>query len=142
MWRIIVAVILGYAVTGMLIFGTDKIFAFAISGFAEMHTLPTFYFAISLCTDTLYSIAGGWTCAAVARYAARQAVIALIVLGELFGLAATIAGWATVPHYFSLALMVIYPPAVWFGGSLRKQVRAQAAGLFQSGLRRHFRISA
>ena len=75
-------------------------------------------------TDAIYSALGGWTCAAIARINVEKHVekhvLALIVLGELVGLAATIVNWAIIPHYFSLGLMILYPPAVWIGGRLRK----------------------
>ncbi|HZL55557.1 MAG TPA: hypothetical protein VFC21_00650 [Bryobacteraceae bacterium] len=48
MWRSVAAVVFGYVVTGILIFGTDKIFSFIIPNFNQMHALPTYYFGVSL----------------------------------------------------------------------------------------------
>ncbi len=120
MWRSIAAVVFGYLITGVLIVITDQIFALTIPGFKQMAMPPDFYFAISIVTDALYSAAGGWTCAAIANRRVGDHVLALIVLGELVGVASTVALWGTVPHYFSFALLAIYPPAVWLGSKLKK----------------------
>jgi hypothetical protein len=120
MVRSFAAVICGYIVTGILIFATDQTFAATVPGFNDMPMPPRFYFLISICTDTLYSVLGGWTCAAIAKTRVRDRVLALIALGELVGVVSTIALWGTVPHYFSFALLVLYPPAVWIGSLFRK----------------------
>jgi hypothetical protein len=127
MWRSIAAVFFGYAVTGILIFGTDLIFAATVPGFSQMTMPPTYYFAVSIVTDTLYSVLGGWVCALIAKRRIRDHVLALIALGELVGVASTVAFWNHVPHYFSFALIVLYPPAVWIGSRLKKADRAAAA---------------
>jgi hypothetical protein len=120
MWRSIAAVLFGYLITGVLIVMTDQVFALTIPGFKQLAIPPDYYFAISIVTDAIYSAVGGWTCAAIAKTRIREHVIALIVLGELAGVASTVALWKTVPHYFSFALLLLYPPAVWFGSKLRK----------------------
>jgi len=56
----------------------------------------------------------------LAKTRVRDRVLALIALGELVGVVSTIALWGTVPHYFSFALLVLYPPAVWIGSLFRK----------------------
>ena len=131
MFRLIMAVVCGYAGTGVLIFLTDQLFGLFIPGFKTMKMPPLYYFAVSLCLDTLYSIAGGYICAVIAQGLSRTATWGLILFGEGMGLAATIMLWKTVPHWWSLALMVLYPPAVWIGSSLRtragKPVRASMA---------------
>ena len=93
MVRSFAAVICGYIVTGILIFATDQTFAATVPGFNDMPMPPRFYFLISICTDTLYSVLGGWTCAAIAKTRVRDRVLALIALGELVGVVSTIALW-------------------------------------------------
>lgn len=115
MLRIALAVILGYVLIGLLVVGTDQLFALAIPGFDTMVPRPAFYYAISLIASTVYSIIGGWTCAAIARTRVELAAKALIVLGELAGLAATVMLWKIAPHYYNLTLLLLYPIAVWFG---------------------------
>jgi hypothetical protein len=120
MLRSVAAVVFGYLITGLLIVITDQIFELVIPGFKQMAMPPDSYFAISIVTDALYSAVGGWTCASIAKTRIRDHVLALIVLGELVGVVSTVALWNTVPHYFSFALLAIYPPAVWLGFKLKK----------------------
>jgi hypothetical protein len=120
MWRSIAAVVFGYLITGVLIVITDQIFELTIPGFKQMAMPPDFYFGVSIVTDALYSAVGGWTCAAIAKTRIRDHVLALIALGELMGVASTVALWQKVPHYFSFTLLALYPPAVWLGSRLRK----------------------
>ena len=120
MWRSIAAVVFGYLITGVLIVITDQIFELTIPGFRQMAMPPDFYFATSIVTDALYSAAGGWLCAVIAKTRVRDHVLALIVFGELAGVASTVALWSKVPHYFSFALLAVYPPAVWLGSKLKK----------------------
>jgi hypothetical protein len=119
MVRIIGAVLAGYIAIGVLVVLTDQIFALAIPGFRNMFTPPLYYFVIVLCTDTLYSIAGGYVCAACARTSARTAALGLIIFGEIVGVVTSILGWRIQPHWFAFALLVLFPLAVWIGYRLR-----------------------
>jgi hypothetical protein len=119
MLRIIGAVLAGYFAIGVLVVLTDQIFAAAIPGFRSMATPPLYYFVIVTFTDTLYTIAGGYLCAACARAAARTATLGLIIFGEIVGVVTTILGWRIQPHWFAFALLVLFPFAVWIGYKLR-----------------------
>ena len=115
MVRTILAVIVGFLFIGMLITGTDQIFAFGIDGFDTQADKPNYYYLISIATDNFYSIIGGWVCATIAKNDLRRSANGLIILGELAGVASTVFLWKTVPHYYSFALLILYPPAVLFG---------------------------
>lgn len=117
----ILGVLLGYAATGVLIFGTDQLFAVVIPGFRSMSMPPLYYFVVSIFTDTIYSVIGGLVCAKVAKAQARGATLGLIIFGELVGVLSTFYLWHTVPHYYSFALLIVYPPAVWIGSHLAGQ---------------------
>jgi hypothetical protein len=119
MVRVVGAVLAGYAAVGVLVVLTDLIFAAVIPGFRAMATPPLYYFAIVTCTDALYSIAGGYLCAVIAGASIRKATLGLMVFGELMGLVSTILGWHIQPHWFAMALLVLFPLAVWIGSSLR-----------------------
>jgi hypothetical protein len=118
MLRTIIAVLVGYMFIGALIFGTDQLFAASIPGFSSMPMPPDYYFGWSVVTDTIYSVVGGLVCAWIARSAARKATIGLMIFGELAGLASTVYLWKMVPHWYSFALLILYPPAVWWGSVL------------------------
>ena len=115
--------------TGLLIFSTDQLFAALIPGFKAMTTPPLYYFLISVVTDALYSIIGGFLCARIAHPPFRRnAMFSLILLGELVGVVSTIFLWKIVPHWWSFALLLLYPPAVWLGFKLQsRQTRLHQA---------------
>jgi hypothetical protein len=128
MLRTVIAVIAGYALIGVLVVFTDQLFSVAIQGFNSLATPPRYYFALSLLTDTFYSVLGGYLCAAIARSASKNATLALMIGGEIVGLVSMIAFWKTVPHWFGLALLVVYPPAIWIGSRLgSRDQRSMAA---------------
>jgi hypothetical protein len=119
MVRIAAAVLAGYVAIGILVVLTDQIFAAAIPGFRAITTPPLYYFATVALTDTLYSVAGGYLCAAIARGAVRKATLGLMIFGEIFGVASTIIGWSVQPHWFAYALLVLFPLGAWCGSRLR-----------------------
>ena len=117
MTRTILGAVLGYAFIGVLIAGTDYLVGHLIRGFSTMKVPPTWYFLASLVTDTLYTLAGGWLCAVISLRDLR-ATVGLIIIGEVMGIASTVYLWNTVPHFYSFYLLIMYPPAVWFGAKL------------------------
>jgi hypothetical protein len=121
MIRTILAIVGGYAAIGILVVTTDQIFAALIPGFRQMATPPPYYFGISLLTDTIYTLAGGYLCALIAREHFRNATLGLMIFGELVGIASQIAFWNNVPHWYAIALLILFPPAVWIGSRLRSR---------------------
>jgi len=119
MLRAIGSIFAGYIAIGVLVVLTDQVFAAAIPGFRNMSMPPLYYFVIVLCTDTLYTVGGGYLCAACARASARTATLGLMVFGEIAGIVSTILGWRIQPHWFAFALLVLFPIAVWIGYKLR-----------------------
>lgn len=115
MLRTIAGVIVGYLVTGMLIFGTDRV-AGAMFGKDQNGMGPHWYLGVSILTGAIYALLGGFVCTMIARERPRSALIGLVVVGELVGLASTAAYWGKVPLWYSLGLLIVYPPSTWFGG--------------------------
>ena len=130
MLRTGLAAIAGYALIGVLVIFTDQLFSVAFQGFRGLATPPPTYFVLSLFTDSFYSILGGYLCASIAKGVSKNATLWLMVGGEIVGLATTIALWKTTPHWFALALLVVYPPAVWIGSRLgSRDQRSEAPGI-------------
>lgn len=119
MIRIVGAVLAGYVAVGVLVVLTDQIFAVAVPGFRAMTPPPLYYFVIVTITDALYSIVGGYLCAVIARASAHRATLSLMIFGEIMGVASTILQWHTEPHWAAIALLILYPIAVWIGSKLR-----------------------
>lgn len=127
MRQVIGAAIAGYVAIGILVVCTDQLFAVLVPGFKSMPMPPTYYFQVSLLTDTVYSILGGYLCAWLAGALARKATLWLMAIGEVLGVVSVIVFWSTVPHWFGFGLLIVYPPAVWVGSWLRSR-GMQAAG--------------
>ena len=104
---------------GVLIVFTDQLFSLLTWGFNPVAGPPRYYYALSLLTDTFYTVLGAYCCAALARDAARAATLGLMIGGELIGISAVIALWHTTPRWFALALLLVYPPAVRAGSRAR-----------------------
>jgi hypothetical protein len=115
MGRTVVGVIAGYLGIGALVAFTDMLFAAFVPGWKQMAHPPLYYFAISLVTDFLYSIAGGYICAVIAKSRWKSATVALIVMGEVIGVVSQALLWKTVPHWFGIGLLIVYPLGVWIG---------------------------
>jgi hypothetical protein len=114
-FRTILAVLLGFALTRALIAVTDALFGVKTPG--------TGYFALSFAMDTIACLLGGWLCAIISRNDV-QAVIGLILFGEILAIGSTIFAWSQRSHLYSLCLLGMYPPAIWFGARLRKKLTA------------------
>jgi hypothetical protein len=120
--RNVLAVLAGYVAVGILVLLTDQIFAAAVPGFRSMTAPPLYYFVVVTVTDAMYSIGGGFVCAAIAGGSASKATLGLAVFGELMGVASTIAGWRIQPHWFAFALLILFPLGVWLGYKLRTEL--------------------
>jgi lysylphosphatidylglycerol synthetase-like protein (DUF2156 family) len=119
MARIIGAVLAGYVAVGVLVILTDLIFAAVVPGFRAMTPPPLYYFVTLTFSNTLYSIAGGYLCAAIARASIHKATLGLMIFGEIMGVVAIVLSWHTEPHWYAFALLVLFPLAVWIGSRLR-----------------------
>lgn len=115
MVRNILAAIVGFAFIGVLVVCTDQLFSFAIDGFDAMDPRPTFYYAISLVTTTIWDMIGAWTCSILAKDGAGKAGRLLGMGGEVLLLIATVMLWKKVPHYYTIGLLATYPLAILFG---------------------------
>lgn len=115
MGRVIAAILAGYGAIGLLIVVTDRLFALVVPGFAAMANPPLYYYCVSLGTDFVYSVFGGYVCGRIARTRYVAATIGLIAFGETIGLGSQAMLWRTVPHWFGIGLLVLYPIAVWIG---------------------------
>ncbi len=82
-------------------------------------TVPSAYYALSAATAVVYSIAGGYLCAAVAGAFTGKAKLTLILLGESAGIVVIVWLWPWAPHRFTAVILGIYPLCLWIGSKLR-----------------------
>ena len=119
MGRIVAAIIFGYITIALLVIITTQIVSAIIPGFQTATTPHVYYF--NLVINTLYAIVGGYLCSTVARASPRTAAIGLIILGEVLGMIAQARLWNHVPHWFGIALLVLYAVGVWIGSALSRR---------------------
>ena len=114
--RTVLAVIAGYLVNGILVAVTEQLFASIIPG---AKTAPLVdYFALDLISQCLYTVIGGYLCYLIAQASQRTAIVALMGLGVLVGAVSLVGSWKTEPHWYGIALLVVYSPCVWIGWKL------------------------
>ena len=123
MVRAILAAVAAYLGIGALVVFTDQILSLLTHSAASP---PTGYFVTSVVTDSFHSLLGGYICAAIGKQSARLATRILLVGGELIGIGAVIAYWRSMPHWFALALLVVFPVCVASGSQLHRQREAAA----------------
>jgi hypothetical protein len=116
--RTVIAVIGSFLAIGILVRFTDMLFARLVQGWDPKQP-PLFYFAVSLGTDFIYSIIGGYLCALIAEERRRTATFWLIFMGEVIGIAVQLTIWNKVPHWYAIGLLILYPIAIWIGSNLR-----------------------
>jgi hypothetical protein len=61
---------------------------------------------------------GGWVAIRIAQRRQMRHAVGLIVFGELIGIATQAALWNTVPHWYGVSLLVLYPAGVWLGAKI------------------------
>lgn len=105
--RILLAVLAGYAANALLIAGTEQLLPMAFSG--------TKYFVADVITQCLIQVASGYLCSRIAKAKRRSATIGLIAFGLLIGAVSVAASWHTEPHWYAVALLVVYAPCIWIG---------------------------
>lgn len=87
---------------------------------------PPYYFAVSLGTDFVYTIVGGYLCALIAEGNRRRATLWLILLGEALGVVVQAMLWGSVPHWYGIGLLILYPVGIWVGSRLSGEGAAPA----------------
>jgi hypothetical protein len=121
MVRIAGAVLAGYIAMGVLATLTGRILVVVIPSFRTMTTVPMSYYVASTVTNTLYSIIGGYICAAVASASAGRATLVLMILGGVASVVAAVWFWVYLPLWFTFAMVGVLPLGVWIGSRLRQR---------------------
>jgi hypothetical protein len=116
--RSVGAVLAGYVAIGILVVLTDQVWSMSVRDFSALPQPPTYYFAITLVTDFLYSAVGGLVAIRIGQRRQMRHAVGLIFFGELIGIATQIALWKTVPHWYGLSLLILYPVGVWLGAKI------------------------
>jgi hypothetical protein len=120
MMRSILAVLGGWGIVGVLVVLTDLVLGFFFPEEYRPGRLPPDYLlAVSLGTAIAYSVLGGWLTAVIALRKRWRHILGLVLWGELMGLMSTVFTWGQIQHWYSIALLLAWFPAVALGGYFR-----------------------
>ncbi len=114
--RNIAAVLAAYIVNGLLVLATEQLLSSIHTG---GQTQPSYYFVVDLISQCLYTVAAGYLCCAIAPPSHRVALVGLIGLALLVGTVSLTSSWKSEPHWYGLALLLVYAPCAWLGWVLR-----------------------
>ena len=115
----ILSILGSYALSMGLVFATDPLLhALFPKDYNQGQTIPDWLLGVSTALFTVISVLCAWVCAKLAPSKVRMHVIGFFALGEIMGLAFTVVGWGKVPHWYSIAWLLVWIPAVWIGWKL------------------------
>ncbi len=116
MKRAILGFLLGYIFIGLTTVMTHQLLYARMVPSDDLRR--TSYLAAITATDILLAVLGGWFCATVSLKA-REATLALVIVGEVSRVALALLFWSGAPHFYIFVGWIVYPPAVWLGGKAR-----------------------
>jgi hypothetical protein len=115
----ILSVLGSYVLSIVLVMATDPLLhALFPNDYRQGQTIPDSLLWLSTALFTVISILCAWVCAKLAPSRVRVHVIAFFALGEIMGLVATVLNWGKMPHWYSIAWLLVWIPAVWIGWKL------------------------
>jgi hypothetical protein len=115
----ILSVLGSYVLSIVLVMATDPLLhALFPHDYNRGQTIPDGLLLLSTALFTVISILCAWVCAKLAPSRVRVHVIAFFALGEIMGLVATLLNWGKMPHWYSIAWLLVWIPAVWIGWKL------------------------
>ena len=126
--RSIGAVLAGFFATFILSIATDLVLH-AVGVFPPWgQSMSDALFVLAMFYRTIYTIGGGYVTARLAPNKPMSHALILGVIGLLAAIAGTVATWNKGPEFgpkwYSLALVVLAIPCVWFGGKLAQRTTA------------------
>jgi hypothetical protein len=107
MRSILLAVVLAYVANALLIVGTEQLLARAFS--------DAKYFVADVVAQSVIQVGCGYLCSLIANARSGPAIVGLIAIGLLVGGFSLAASWHADPHWYGIALILVYAPSVWVG---------------------------
>ena len=115
--RVIFAVFVAYGANVLLIAGIEQLLARAFS--------DTKYFITDVVTQSVIQVGCGYLCSLISKRKALAAILGLISIGVLVGGFSLVASWHADPHWYAIALILVYPPCVWIGYRMERRQRTR-----------------
>jgi hypothetical protein len=104
---ILFAVILAYVANALLIVLTEQLLARAFS--------DAKYFVADVVAQSVIQVGCGYLCSLISNARSGPAIVGLIAIGLLVGGFSLAASWHADPHWYGIALILVYGPCVWIG---------------------------
>lgn len=121
--RSVAAVVVSYVVVFVLVLLSDPLLTRLYPGlYVPGQVPPAFVLRMSTYAFVIASILGGAICVRMAPSRPGLHLFWLFILGEVMGLATTIANWNKGwPHWYSLAWLAVWPVSLFLGGLIKKR---------------------
>jgi hypothetical protein len=122
----LLSVLGSYLLSMVLVMATDPLLnALFPNDYKRGQTIPDWLLWVSTALFAVISVVCAWVCAKLAPSRVRGHVLAFFALGEILGLAFTIGNWGKVPHWYSIAWLIVWIPAIWIGWKLAGRPAAE-----------------
>jgi hypothetical protein len=117
--RIAVAVLMGYVVYGIVVA--------VVEWLVLRHMLGAHFYAPDLVLHGLGAVVGGLVGSGFAAPSRWIGAAGMTVVGLIFKAIGLVVAWKLEPHWYGIALMVVYVPCVWIGWAIVERDAARAA---------------
>jgi hypothetical protein len=111
--KIIFAIFVAYVANALLIAGTEQLLARAFS--------DTKYFVADVVTQSVTQVGCGYLCSLISNARPWPAIVGLISIGLLVAGFSLAASWHADPHWYGIALILVYAPCVWMGYRMERR---------------------
>ncbi|MGD0577750.1 MAG: hypothetical protein ABSC08_02355 [Bryobacteraceae bacterium] len=83
--------------------------------------IPDTLLGVSTAIFFVVSILCAWVCAKTAPGKVLTHIVWFFAIGELMGLVTTCVNWSKMPHWYSIAWLLLWIPGVWIGWKLARR---------------------
>jgi hypothetical protein len=123
MGRSILAIVVGFVLTGALNVGANALFAAVAPELAPRPGTPTTNTGVLLVVSAYVAFFGILGCYVTARLAPSRPMLHALIMGGLalaMILATTISAWNDAPVWFNVYNLLAVMPYAWIGGRIRE----------------------
>lgn len=130
MGRSILAIVVGFVLTGALNVGTNAVFAAVAPDLAPRPGTPTTNTGVLLVISAYVAVYGILGCYVTARLAPSHPMRHALIMGGIalaMSIPITIGAWNDAPAWFNLYNLLAVMPYAWIGGRIREVELARSA---------------
>jgi O-antigen/teichoic acid export membrane protein len=111
-----------YVLTIVLVIMSDPLLhALFPKDYVRGKPIPDTLLWLSTAIFVVVSILCAWICAKTAPGKVLTHIVWFFAIGEIMGLVTTCANWGKMPHWYSVAWLLVWIPAVWIGWRLARR---------------------